>query len=191
MTCVSTPISWPRLEAHALSRDAAVTAHLAECAACRSCMDEIERDVVALPALPAAKPKRARWWFALVPALAAAAILLLVLRPREHEGVMHIKGVGDVTLELVRERAGVITFDARTFAPTDRWKVVVTCAPEHSVAVRVEVRDGKSVDHPLAPATTECGNRVAIPGAFTLDGGENKICVLIDDQTACLSVRPE
>ncbi len=201
--CISTPISWPRLEAHVLAPDATVSAHVADCAACRACLDEIERDVVALPALPAlpAPAKRRRWWvFGLVPALAAAAILVLVLRPRgEHADntVAHIKGVGDVSLDLVRERAGVVTYGARTFAPGDRWKVVLTCPPEHFVIIGVEVRDGSHVDHPLAPAVSACGNQVVVPGAFTLDGGANDVCVNVgptdrrDEHTACVTLRPE
>jgi len=192
--CTGEPISWPRLEAHALAPDAGVTAHVAECAACRACLDEIERDVVALPGLPAAPaPKKQKWWLlGLVPALAVVALILFVLRPRDDRNLLAVKGVGDVEIELVRERAGVITYDSRTFTPTDRWKVVVTCVASAHFGLTVDVRDGHTIDHPLPPAYVGCGNRVVVPGAFTLDGKDpNKVCVYVEDQSACVTVRPE
>jgi hypothetical protein len=197
--CIGEPISWPRLEEHARTPgDAAITAHVAECEACRACLHEIEADVVALPPLPAAPEKRrARWWFGVWPALAAAAavaILLFVLRPRDQvvEGVATIKGVGEVVIDVVRERDGVVRDDVRTFAPGDRWKVVVTCAPQAHVDITVEVRDGSHVDHPLQPAALACGNRIVLPGAFTLDGTRtNEVCARIGEDVACLTLRPE
>ena len=195
MACIGEPISWPRLEAHVIARDAAVTAHVAECAACRACLEEIERDVVALPALP--ERKRTRWWFGVWPALAAAAavaLLLIVLRPRDKVivGVATVKGIGDVVIDVVRERGGVVRDDARTFLPGDRWKVVVTCVPQASVTVTVEVRSGGSIDRPLPTTELACGNRVVLPGAFTLDGKQpNDVCAQINDATACVTIRPE
>ena len=195
--CIGTPISWPRLEAHVLAHDAAVTAHVAECAACRACLEEIERDVVALPPLAVPEAKRTRWWFGVWPALAAAAaiaILLVVLRPRDKviEGVATVKGIGDVVIDVVRERDGVVRDDARTFQPGDRWKVVVTCVPQAQVTVTVEVRSGRAIDRPLPTTEVACGNRVVLPGAFTLDGTHpNDVCAQINEATACLTMRPE
>src|SRR5690348_1590227 len=115
--CIGEPISWLRLEQHALARDPDVEAHVASCAACRACLDEITGDRIALPGLPAA-PVRAprRWWTWGVPALAgalAAAIALVVLRPRPRpsgprEDVATIKGVGEVLVDVVRERGGTL-----------------------------------------------------------------------------------
>src|SRR5690348_6106496 len=126
--CIGEPISWLRLEAYALDhRDAAVRDHLAACDACRGCLDEIERDLVALPPLVVPVKKRRAWWpMLLVPA--AAAVLLVVLRPRPHAGFT-VKGVGEVSIGVVRERDGTLTYDARTYRPADRWKVLVTCPP--------------------------------------------------------------
>ncbi|MFT3698208.1 MAG: hypothetical protein QM831_34015 [Kofleriaceae bacterium] len=199
IACIGEPISWPRLERHAVTADPAIARHLEQCAACRECMLEITRDVVALPVLnvPDAPKKRAfKWWFALVPAIAAAAILLFVMRPRSHaENITSIKGVGDVTLGVVRERHGAITEDASTFAPGDRWKLVITCAPGHSTQITVDVTDAKTTDHPLAPAELACGNRVVIPGAFELNGGANRVCAHVSSSgnagTACVTLRPE
>ncbi|MCB9559996.1 MAG: zf-HC2 domain-containing protein [Kofleriaceae bacterium] len=80
-TCVSEPVSWLRLERYALGElpgplAREVAAHLAGCPACRACLDRIERDEVALPALPfavattaaarpagtTARPWWASWW---------------------------------------------------------------------------------------------------------------------------------
>lgn len=191
-TCVGEPISWLRLEVFARGeRDPVIASHVAACAACRRCLAEIQTDVVALP--PLAVPGRAgvpRWWARLMPvfALAAAAMLALVIwRGREHEpapreDLTTVKGVGEVVVGVVRERAGVIRTDVRAFAPGDRWKVVVTCPPAASASVVVEVTEigVASVDHPLAPAAISCGNRVVVPGAFTLTGTRaHRVCARI------------
>ena len=195
MSCISTPISWLRLERFALdANDASIAEHVAACPACAKCLDEIRVDVVALPVLAVPEKKR-RWWLFAMPALAAAIALLLVWprRPEQTDRVV-VKGVGEVILGLVRERDGVIRNDATTFLPADRWKVVVTCPPAAAAWVLVDVEG----DHPLAPARVACGNRVVIPGAFSLNGATNRICVqvakdavLADAPRACLTVKPE
>ncbi len=211
MACIGEPISWPRLERHAVTSDPAIAAHLARCPACAQCLTEITGDLVALPGLvlPAPVNKPARWWWFAVPALAAAAIAVMIIRPKEpahRTNVASIKGGGDVTLALVRDRAGTITEDAATFAPGDRWKVVLTCAPGQSTWVDVSVLEshGSSPDRPLAPARISCGNRVVLPGAFELTGhGANTICVRVGEtepalalpspgpDVACITVDPE
>lgn len=220
--CIGEPISWLRLEQFALSRrDAAVSDHVAACPACRACLDEIERDVVALAplAVPETKPRR-RWWTFAVPAglaLAAAAILLLVLRPRDSAttlppDVTSIKGVGRVEVDVVRARGDVTRDDVRTFVAGDRWKVVVTCAPERAatpvwVDVFVLEHGAGTLDYPLAPAQIACGNAIPLPGAFEISGtAQNDICVRLsseesrpprmggkpgDPGVACVTVAPE
>lgn len=207
--CIGTPISWPRLERHASSPDTTVAQHVAQCAACRACLDEITRDVVALPVLAAATVKKARWWWVALPAVAAAALALVLVWPREPKragNVALVKGGGEVTLGLVRERAGAIREDATTFTAGDRWKVVVTCAPGQGAWVDVAVVEAgaQNADHPLAAARIACGNRVVVPGAFELTGKvANRVCVRVaadvapardllgGDDTACLTVTPE
>ncbi len=207
LACIGEPVSWLRLEAFASRReDTAIAAHLAECPACTHCLEEITSDMVALPplAVPEAKPARA-WWRWAVPAmaLAAAALVVLVVVRRGGESVREdvvvVKGVGEVVLGVVRERGGVVREDARSFAPGDRWKVVVTCPPSRSASVDVAVTEtgARVTDHPLMPATIACGNRIVIPGAFFLTGtNRNRVCATVtstggDHGTACVTIAPE
>jgi hypothetical protein len=196
VTCISTPISWLRLEQFATRRaDEQVASHVAACPACARCLAEISADVVALPPLvvPAARPRR--WWYFAVPALALAALAFLVW-PRTRDDIARVKGVGDVVLGIVRERDGVIRDDVTTFRPGDRFKIVLTCPPAASAWIDVDVGG----DHPLPPTRIACGNKVVVPGAFHLTGtAANRICVRVaaaaapdgDAPRACLTIRPE
>jgi hypothetical protein len=209
--CIGEPISWLRLESFALGApDRAIDSHVAACPTCRHCLDQIRDDRVGLPALvppTAVRRARRRWWVApasaAVGAAAIAAIALIVVRdpaPERPEplGAVAVKGVGEVTLELVRERAGEIRYDASRYARGDRWKVVVTCPPSASAWVEVSVSDGVTTDHPLAPAAIVCGNRVVVPGAFAITGiATNRVCASVASApgdaaaTACTTLRPE
>jgi len=208
MACIDQPISWLRLERFALGvPDPVISAHLAACPACRRCLDDIRGDALELPALvtpvPAlARGARRRWW--LVPAFAAAAaavLFVVVPRPPPDDPVrtsVGVKGLGEVTIELVRERAGSIRHDVSRYAPGDRWKLVVTCAPVAAAWIEVTVADGVTIDRPLAPAHLPCGNRVVLPGAFTITGhGPNQVCARIaaalgaEAAAACLTVTAE
>jgi hypothetical protein len=199
MGCISEPISWLRLERYALSSaDGSEREHLDACEACRRCLDEIQRDVVALP--PLHVPAKRRWWRFALPALGAlavAAAILFVLRPRDaaRDNVAYIKGIGDVVIDVVRERGGSVRDDVRTFKAGDRWKVVVTCAATKQVSLDVAIREHGTQrdDHPLAPAQIACGNRIVVPGAFELTGDKpHRVCVRIEDQAdACLTLSPE
>jgi hypothetical protein len=100
-----------------------------------------------------------------------------------------------VTVELVRERAGAIQLDARRYAAGDRWKLVVTCPPSAAAWIEISVaelaganqpRDATRgvrplvIDTPIAPGPIRCGNRVVVPGAFTITGhAANRICARI------------
>lgn len=188
--CIGEPISWLRLERHAAGAPAepALAAHLAACPACRACLAELREDVVVLRPLviPAprapARPWWRAWWTGPAMALAAAAVVLLVVVApeghREREDVVGIKGVGDVMIGVVRERDGVIREDLHAFRAGDRWKVVVTCPPAAAAAIAVTVTElgTTTVDRPLPPTTLACGNRVVVPGAFTLTGTTRTGC---------------
>lgn len=102
----------------------------------------------------------------------------------------------------MRERAGAISYDARRYAPGDRWKVVISGRPPRRavMVIDVSVADGVTVDPPLAPARLACGNRIAVPGAFTVTGDRpNRVCARIaalpgpdpEAGTACVTLTPE
>ncbi|MCW5806494.1 MAG: hypothetical protein KIT31_29285 [Deltaproteobacteria bacterium] len=215
--CIGEPVSWMRLELFALDpSDAAVAAHVEACPACGACLAQLRADRVVLPPLTvaAAAPRR-RWWLAFLPVagVAAAVVLLVVVRPREpgepaarRGDVALVTGVGEVVLRTVRERDGAIRSDAATYAPGDRWKVMVTCAPGPQAWVDVAVLDAGAVDYPLGePAAIACGNDVVVPGAFAITGDRpNQICVRVaasagarvaprpgDPDVACVTVRRE
>jgi len=208
LACIGEPVSWLRLETFAAGkRDPAIETHLAACPACAHCLAEITGDLVALPVLVVPQRAARRWWRGLVTgfalATAAAAVLVFFLvgeRPPQREDVVLIKGVGEVIVDVVRERDGVIRQDVRSFAAGDRWKVVVTCPPSASATFELSVADGATVDHPLAPARLACGNRVVVPGAFTITGATaNHVCVRVtpegagsgDAGSACVTLTPE
>jgi len=197
VTCINEPVSWPRLESYAAGgldagAAAAIAAHLDACAACRGCLERLRADVVVLPPLPAAvaAPRRARrfgrtaWLGAGGVALAAAVVLLLVRPPGRElaRSRTHVKGAGDVALEVVRERDGAVAYDPTSFRPGDRFKVRITCDPSSSVWADVVVFQGdEPASFPLPASPIPCGNAVTLPGAFGIDGAEPAlVCVALD-----------
>lgn len=257
-TCIGEPISWLRLEQHALAMTAtderaAIETHLAACEACRSALQAVQNDAGVMPELPALertfgiprnggqvvsldaarKKARTRRW--LVPTtistvIAAAAAVMLWVRsnhtgPRGETGqptrtlhaTSHVKGAGELALQVARERNGNVQTNVATFRVGDRWKTLLTCAPSTAPSATLwadvvvfEVAGPDLVPaFPLASSQLECGNAVALPGAFELTGSrENIVCVVISADTplnrtavgpalltsndaVCTSVKPE
>ncbi|HVV85316.1 MAG TPA: hypothetical protein VHE35_19775, partial [Kofleriaceae bacterium] len=134
-------------------------------------------------------PVRARRWLLGGGAgalLAAAAVLVLVLRGRgggagEVEPGRHVrvKGAGTVSLRLVRDRAGVVSFDPADVAPGDRWKVELTCGNPAPLWTDVVVYQPDGASFPLPAQSITCGNAIAVPGAFRVTGGGATICVAL------------
>ena len=222
--CVGEAISWPRLEAFALEpRDSEIAAHLAGCDACAACFAALRGDRVVLRPLPdvaaaaghagnaargAVRRSRRRASLAGGLALALAAVLALVAWPPDEQaappdlaiarGVARLKGTGDVVLDVVRERAGAIRTDVRSYAAGDRWKLVVTCPPTATgsplaIDVRVWEDGAAAVDRPLPRATIACGNRIALPGAFSISGTRpHHVCARFGGTAeACLLLVPD
>ena len=199
-----TPVSWLRLERYALGEleaeehaeeRADIATHLATCARCRSCADQLAGDAHrALPPLPAtaaravppARPWFWRWRFGLTLATGlAVGVGVWILRPGQPAmmngaRVVAVKG-GDVAVELVRERAGSIAWEATSFASGDRFKLLVTCAPPQKVHADIVVIQGDGPAFVGEPAQLACGNRVPVPPAFRITGpGAARVCVLLD-----------
>lgn len=123
-------------------------------------------------------------------AAALAALLLFVLVRRDappddnnrFASLLHVKGAGDVSVTLVRERDGVITFDPSDVADGDRWKIQLTCAQGGAVWADIAVLQNGLTSHPLSPQRLACGNEVVLPGAFRITGGGAELCVALDDR---------
>jgi hypothetical protein len=200
INCIGEPISWLRLEEHALAEDAQVARHLGACAACRACFATIEGDRDrALPplgdlAIAAARRRRllrSRWLAAATVATAAAVVLLAVLR-REPKTMPGIKGGDGLVLDLVRERSGEVVAGPVSYRDGDRFEVLVTCAARGEVTIVVTVEQAGETFTPLAPAHIRCGNRVPLPGAFSLTGtAPARVCARSGSTTTCSILLPE
>jgi hypothetical protein len=183
------PLSWLLLERYALgelpaSERARVEAQLAVSESDRARLAELRQAATALPDLPAAPrpPARRARWLGMSLGLAAAAALLLMMRPQALEhGVMGpaVKG-NDISIEILSDRkAG----PARTFSPGERFKLLVSCPPgfPHELRPLVLQGDARFEALPRMPVFA-CGNRIPWPGAFALDGSEEvRVCVLWSD----------
>lgn len=200
------PVSWLRLERYYLGElpkeeAEAVERAIAADPETRECFESIERPVrlnprpelplraeLPAPESPLATRRRLRDtlespWPTLVLAAAAALFLYVSIRPAtQPDGApparFHVKG-GDVAIELVRERHGVVTQNPVSFADGDRFKVMLTCPPSMTDMFEVFVIQGQDVSRPLAPlGAVACGNGVPLPGAFSLTGPlPSSVCV--------------
>ena len=196
-SCV--PVSWLRLERYALgelppAERSEIADHLATCGRCRTraelIADDSSREFPPLPALPTSPkaPVRSRrpGWFALLTlASAAVAVLLVVRRPADEPRLagrrIAVKG-GEVTVELVRESGGSIGWEPTSFAPSDRFKLLLTCAPPLRVYADIVVLQGDRPDFPGAASLISCANRVPLVPAFRITGP--------DDATVCVAIDP-
>jgi len=159
--------------------------------ACRGCLAQI--GPIDLPPVRVPVAARRRWsWPRLAWAgalLTAAAVLVLVLvgrrgaAPAVAERHLRVKG-GELTVSVVRERAGLVDLDATTFRTGDRLKMRITCTPAAvGVPLHAEVvvfQGGASF--PVPPAQLFCGNDVTLPGAFRItDAAPATACLAIGE----------
>jgi hypothetical protein len=186
--CTNTPISWLELERYVLGEslaEDAVRKHLAECDACSQVKCTIEADersmpALVIPAVPSA-PTRAWWrWAAVLVPVALVFVLWRVERPKP-QSVSGVKGDA-LSLSLVRERGGVLLAPTH-HAPTDRFKVFVTCVPGLRLVDLVVRQDG-ALNLPIPTTLVDCGNAIPIPGSFTLEGGLAEVCIQIVSEKA-------
>jgi hypothetical protein len=183
------PVSWLELERHALGELDGERAAAIEASAdpdTRACLERARqpRSLRPLPARPAPAPSwlerlRRRWALgAGVLAAACAALLVVVLRGGDQRRGGTVKGGGEPEIELIRERNGDVTPAATSFRDGDRFKVVVTCAPDRRLLGEVVVRQAGQSYRPLPAVDVACGNRVPLPGAFRLTGTDPaEICL--------------
>jgi len=139
---------------------------------------------------PTAAPATARRWRAVLGAgvagLAAAAMALLVVLERPADSRLpasrrRIKG-GELALELIRESAGDQAADPARFRPGDRFQLRATCPPGADRFWDVVVFEGQTPSFPLRGGILECGNGVALPGAFRLTShAPHDVCLMLSD----------
>jgi hypothetical protein len=204
--CVGEPISWLRLERYELGElpqgeRAQVAEHLQRCPACRACFAEIEA-VRELPELrlparripqPSAAEPRLRWPLWLTGFAGALAALALLFMPRGGEGPgleppassKRVKG-GELALELVRLDAQGRQREPDRFEPSDRFKILLTCPPQLRAHAQAVIYQAGQAYFPLEPqGLSRCGNRIALSGAFQLDGTEPVlVCTAISEAAA-------
>jgi hypothetical protein len=197
--CISTPVSWLRLEQYALgelpaSKDE-IGAHLAACPACAACFARIEAEAKGeLRPLPvpirAATGSARRLRFAAMAsglALAAAAVLAIgrwqpAVDPRGDGDGVRVKGDA-IAFTLVRDDETIFAEAGGTFRGGDRFKALVTCPPGTRAHFDLVVYDSAGASFPLAAAPSlACGNEVPLAGAFRVTGGESvKVCLVWSD----------
>lgn len=177
--------SWLLLERYHLGElgpdpRAEVRAHLDGCDTCAGRLQSISDDLRPLPALPDPQSTRP-WWFPvffLAPALALALFLVLGQQETDVPADQIAWKGGDLALTLVRDRDGSTQLGADTFVDGDRFAVLLTCPPG-GTAIDVAVFQGDETYFPASASRSQCGNRVAIPGAFMVTGQEQiTVCVL-------------
>jgi anti-sigma factor RsiW len=205
-TLIDEPLSWLTLERYVLgelsaSERAQVEQRLAESQEDRACLASILSDSSELPALPelpasdlsrvasieSARKKRHGWALLTTALAAAAAMVLAVLEPGALPSASRqvsdgTKG-GEVAIALYGERLGE---RPGQFAAGDRFKLLVTCPAWLGRRLHVVMFQGGRRYQPLAGVTDfACGNRVAWPGAFALDGDDAvDVCVTWSDRAA-------
>jgi hypothetical protein len=199
--------SWLLLEQYHLGelppeQHAHVERNLRESSTDRACLDQIiendKQDLPPLPRLPDRAtsrswllPLRKRRWFApsLGVGFSAATVVIALLVARlsvEDSSGVELPGIkgGEVSMMLIRERNGVVEEEVQTFAPTDRFKVLVTCSSANPLWWRVAVFQADGVAYPMfAVSPIACGNRVLLPGAFHVRGDSPVvICIVMAEE---------
>jgi hypothetical protein len=162
-----------------VDRRASVDAHVPGCEDCSArhrarlaARTAFSLEAPAFDKLAPARPRRPRWW-AVAPALAAAAALVLVARPR-HEEHDEVRTKGHDALSFFVLHAGAVRQGARgeVVRPGDRLQLVTTTwAPRFLTVLERDVGGRVSVFFPRgdAAAPVAPGRGVALPTSVVLD----------------------
>lgn len=202
-SCIGEPVSYFRLERFELrelsaDEQGSVAEHLAQCPTCRACHERIradgrEQDLAALVAklqapraLQPRAARRTRGWVWGTVALSLVGVLAVLstqpVSPPMAPGGHGTKGDG-LALELTRVDAQGQQLEPTRFAPSDRFRIALSCPPALAGTVHVLAFQAGEKFEPL-PAQTlaSCGNRRMLSGAFRLDGSAPvDVCVLLGD----------
>jgi len=161
------------------ARRAATEAHLPSCEACRARYQALQAGAAAFsldaPSFQklAPLPRRHRWWWALAPSVAVAAVLLVVIRSPQCPSDERRKG-GDAVAFFVWH-GGTVREGARRerVHPGDRLQLVTTtAAPRYLVVLERDAGGHASVFFPreTEAARREAGRAVPLPFSIELDG---------------------
>ena len=198
MTCISTPVSWMKLEQYHLgelspAERQEISLHLDNCPACAACAKSITDDHRALPPLPAPEAAPSlitlpRIVFATV-AAAAAMVVALLLPPSvfdgENEKTGHVayRG-GETALTIARERNGRVVENPEVYLSGDRFRLFATVAGKGEQVWDVVVFQGDEVFFPLTPVDAiGPGNNIPLAGAFRVDGeAAIEICLMVGER---------
>jgi hypothetical protein len=209
--CIGQPVSWLALERHALGElpveeGRALEDHLARCPACRACREQLGADTrdpswltAAIAQRTAAEVRRPRpprrserqagrpSWLTLAGACAALLLGIRLGWERGVPGAQTASGVkgAELALSVVRLDAQGRLLEPRRFAAADRFKLLLTCPPTFSGPVRVLIFQGGELFEPVPEQGLRCGNRVALAGAWQLDGAQDvEVCAVLGGERA-------
>ena len=213
MIDIDEPLSWLTLERYSLGElppeeRARIERRLLLSPADRACLEQIRGDLSELPPLPiplhGTRARRLPRAALLSTALAAAAAMIALLRTPEvdipsQRTLDGVKG-SQVAIALYSDRGGE---HPREYSAGERFKVFATCPPELTKPMQVVVFQARQSFTPLGPARVlACGNRVPLPGAFSLDGDEAAhVCLTwaaadartpqeLGEEAVCLELHP-
>lgn len=170
--------------------------HLAACSRCRADLDaaaalreQFEQGVLArtLPTIRERRSPHSRWRWLLVPALTAAALLFLVIRPRTASDDLSIKG--DAAWQVYANRDGQ-TFkvkDGARLDAGDRIRFVVTPNKAHYVLIAsLDGAGAATIYYPYGGTESEWIDdaRKELPGSIVLDAapGPERVFALFSDR---------
>jgi hypothetical protein len=176
--------------------DTQATAHIASCERCRADLEAAEaacarftRDV--FPRTVVNIRERRRWRFGitiLAPVLAAAALVIWLLRPHDRVDDDDIRIKGELTFQVFAKRGDAIipVRDATRLAPGDQIRFVVGCgAPAYLLVASIDGAGHATIYHPYGGTRSAPADAAPteLPGSIVLDDapGPERVFALVSD----------